>query len=127
MKYAWMDEALCAQVDPGLFFSEGHRNTSRKALRICGTCPVQPECAAFAAAVEGDLTAKYRHGAWGGKSVQQRALEGGASRVDDRDEQIIRMTDRGLTPATIAAQLGISDRTVGRVRKAYQQQQEAAA
>ncbi|MFB7845472.1 WhiB family transcriptional regulator [Streptomyces sp. NPDC056053] len=123
MKYEWMDQALCAQVDPGLFFSEGPRNTSRKALRICSTCPVQPECAAFASALEGDLTAKYRYGAWGGKSVQQRAIEGGTPQVDARDEQIIRMTNRGMTPGEIAEQLGISDRTVARVRAAHREQE----
>ncbi|WP_326768598.1 WhiB family transcriptional regulator [Streptomyces sp. NBC_01591] len=124
MKYEWMDQALCAQVDPSLFFSEGPRHTSRKALRICSTCPVQPECADYVSAFEGDLTAKYRYGAWGGKSVRQRAREGGEPPAADRDEQIIRMTDRGLAPGEIAAQLGISDRTVFRVRKAHRKQKE---
>ncbi|MCX5431909.1 WhiB family transcriptional regulator [Streptomyces sp. NBC_00257] len=127
MKYEWMDQALCAQVDSSLWYPEGPRNTSRAALRVCAACPVRAQCADHAAALEGNLSAKYRYGAWGGKSVQQRALEGGAPQVGDRDEQIIRMTDRGMTPAAIAKQLGISDRTVARVRKAHRQQQEAAA
>ena len=43
----WMDRALCAQVDPALFFpgkkGDGS-NTTAQAKKVCKSCDVQPEC-----------------------------------------------------------------------------------
>ncbi|MFF2405754.1 helix-turn-helix domain-containing protein [Streptomyces sp. NPDC058092] len=36
------------------------------------------------------------------------------------------MTDRGMTPKEVAARLGVSDRTVARVKAAHQQKEAAA-
>ena len=40
---AWMSQALCAQVDPDLWFQE-KGGSSRPAKRVCAACPVADEC-----------------------------------------------------------------------------------
>ena len=61
----WIDQALCQQVDPEIFFPEsGHED--RTAKKVCGHCDVQAECLAFALATE------QSHGVWGGLSAAQR-------------------------------------------------------
>ncbi|MEU5976307.1 WhiB family transcriptional regulator [Streptomyces sp. NPDC047315] len=68
----WMDEAVCATVDPDLWFPE--LGSSHKPARsICATCPVQAECAAAAQRFEGGLGAGVRHGTWGGQTHRTRA------------------------------------------------------
>ena len=61
----WMDQALCTQVDPELFFPIVGSNVN-PARRVCRECPVRAECLAYA--LEHDL----RHGVWGGTSERQR-------------------------------------------------------
>jgi WhiB family redox-sensing transcriptional regulator len=62
---AWQDQALCAQVDPELFFpSKG--SGVRIPKRVCRVCPVRAECLDYA--FENDL----HHGVWGGTSEQER-------------------------------------------------------
>lgn len=39
---SWMDDALCAQTDPELFFPEGV--PTREAIRTCRACPVSVQC-----------------------------------------------------------------------------------
>jgi hypothetical protein len=61
------DGALCAQVDPELFFPEkGDRAARRAARRVCGRCAVQDPCAR----VFGPL---LTHGVVGGLTERQRA------------------------------------------------------
>lgn len=70
----WMDAALCAQVDPELFFEQatthyeskpnGTRET--KAKSICDRCPVQGECLEYAIAHD------ERYGIWGGMTYSER-------------------------------------------------------
>ena len=38
--YEWELEAVCRQVDPGLFFP-GYGESSEPALAICWSCPVR--------------------------------------------------------------------------------------
>lgn len=40
---AWTEDALCAQVDPELFFPE-HGASSSDARRVCLACPVREVC-----------------------------------------------------------------------------------
>lgn len=124
MKYEWMDQALCAQTDPDLWYPEGSGQHARKALRVCAQCPVLTECGEYAQDVE-DATDGRRHGAWAGLSACQRSRKASASAA--RDAQIISLTAQGLTAVQIGERLGITGRTVDRVRATHRQQQEAAA
>lgn len=55
----WRDAALCAQVDPELFFPAKGEGTG-PAGRVCRACGVRPECLASA------LAAGEQYGMWGG-------------------------------------------------------------
>ncbi|WP_446724820.1 WhiB family transcriptional regulator [Microbacterium sp. CFBP 13617] len=61
----WVAEAACAEMDPEAFFPERGDSTV-DAKRICRSCPVQPECLAYA------LRTKEPSGIWGGKSPRER-------------------------------------------------------
>lgn len=62
----WVEDALCAQVDPELWYSEKGGST-REAKRICKQCPVRVQC------LEEAMAAGDRHGIWGGLSERERA------------------------------------------------------
>lgn len=65
VRESWMDEALCAQTDPELWFPDkGAPNGKAKA--ICGQCPVVTQCLTYA------LKHGMTHGIWGGLSAAQR-------------------------------------------------------
>lgn len=69
----WMDDALCAQTDPDLFFPE-KGGSAATAKRICHECPVAGECLAYA------LEHGEREGIWGGLAPKERRkLERGAA------------------------------------------------
>lgn len=63
---AWMAQALCAQVDPELFYPQ-RGDPARAARTLCATCPVRPPCRAYA------LTQGERFGIWGGLSETERS------------------------------------------------------
>ena len=66
----WMDLALCAEVDPEIFFpqsNDGH-NPGADAKRVCMECRVRAQCLEYA------LARKERHGIWGGLSERQRRV-----------------------------------------------------
>ena len=70
-RYAWMDQALCAQADPDTWSDVAPGSGSRLPKRICGNCPVQAECAAHEQAIHAH--AGYAPtGIWGGRSHRQR-------------------------------------------------------
>ncbi|MES9587790.1 MULTISPECIES: WhiB family transcriptional regulator [unclassified Streptomyces] len=119
-----MDDALCAQVGPDLFFPEGGRR-STAALRVCDACPAQPACADHVDWLERDVPRERRYGAFGGQSARDRGRGGGAPLNSQRDQQIIDLTEQGLTAAEIATRLGITGRTVVRVRANHRQQEAA--
>lgn len=62
----WMQDALCAQTDPDVFFPE-KGGTSAPAKSICAGCDVRPECLHYA------VRTQQRHGVWGGTSERDRA------------------------------------------------------
>jgi len=64
---AWMQRALCARVDPELFFPE-KGGSPRAAKRICRVCPVRGECRAYVL----ELGHEERFGVWGGLSERER-------------------------------------------------------
>jgi WhiB family redox-sensing transcriptional regulator len=61
----WRAEALCAQVDPDLFFAVGARE-HREAKQVCRQCPVRMECLVHA------MEAPIDHGIWGGMTERER-------------------------------------------------------
>lgn len=63
----WQERALCAQIDPELFFPEKGGST-KEAKRICSRCEVKPECLTYA------LNHDERFGIYGGMSERERRL-----------------------------------------------------
>lgn len=61
----WVERALCAEVDPELFYPERGGSVA-PAISICRACPVRAECLAYAMERD-DLW-----GVWGGVSEQGR-------------------------------------------------------
>jgi hypothetical protein len=61
----WQDQALCAQVDPELFFPEKGQSP-RAAKRVCAACEVRAECLQYA------LDRREPFGVWGGLSERER-------------------------------------------------------
>lgn len=59
------ESALCAEVDPELFFPEQHTRGSAAKL-LCGRCLAREECLAWA------LAHDERYGVWGGLSPEER-------------------------------------------------------
>lgn len=62
---SWADFALCAEVDPEIFFPEKGGSTLW-AKRVCTSCPVTALCLDYA------LKHGERYGIWGGKSERER-------------------------------------------------------
>jgi WhiB family transcriptional regulator, redox-sensing transcriptional regulator len=62
---AWQESALCAQTGPDFFFPAPGSST-REAKKLCGACPEQAACLAYA--LEND----ERFGVWGGLSERER-------------------------------------------------------
>lgn len=70
---SWMRHGDCIDhPDPDAWFAHLHNEQERaqQAIDICGTCPVQPECLAYARAERID------HGIWGGMTAAQRCGRG---------------------------------------------------
>ena len=61
----WQDQALCAQVDPEIFFPP-KGGSPREAKKVCAACPVAAECLAYA------LRNHELHGVWGGTCEKER-------------------------------------------------------
>jgi WhiB family redox-sensing transcriptional regulator len=64
---SWQRDALCAQVDPEIFFPERGASTV-DAKGVCAGCPVRMECLADA------LGRGERFGVWGGLSERERRV-----------------------------------------------------
>lgn len=74
----WMNDGLCAEVDPGIFYPDKGESL-RPAKSICARCPVQAACLAYA--LEND---EY-WGVWGGSSEYDRAKARKARRAAMRE------------------------------------------
>lgn len=60
----WVQDALCAQTDPELFFPQKGGSTLN-AKKICASCDVRAECLEYA------LRTGQDDGIWGGKSSRE--------------------------------------------------------
>ncbi|HEY7824133.1 MAG TPA: WhiB family transcriptional regulator [Acidimicrobiia bacterium] len=64
----WVEQALCAQVDPELFWPEQvNGSQTKKAQEICMRCPVIDRCLSYA------IESNQVQGIWGGLTPQVRA------------------------------------------------------
>lgn len=61
----WRDGALCATVDPQLFFPETTEE-AKVAKQLCRTCDVVEQCLQYA------LAKDEQYGIWGAKSPNER-------------------------------------------------------
>lgn len=61
----WMDDAVCAETAPDIFFPEKGGST-RDAKKLCASCEVAAQCLAYA------LDKEERFGIWGGLSERER-------------------------------------------------------
>lgn len=116
--------ALCAQVDPDLWFPPpGTAGEDAKA--ICRRCHLRPECLEWA------LHVGYEHGIWGGLSGKGRAAErrrraavrrpGRWASTGKRRTAVADLTSAGWSAAEIAAHLHLTPRTVVRYRAGINQ------
>jgi WhiB family transcriptional regulator, redox-sensing transcriptional regulator len=66
----WTDFAACRGVDPELFFPVSASGPAldqvAEAKRVCASCPVRPDCLAWA------LRAGESAGIWGGTTPEER-------------------------------------------------------
>lgn len=70
----WTRDALCAQVDPEIFFP-GKGESAVQARRICAACTVTDECLEFALRYESGENGTYAYGTvgiYGATSPRQR-------------------------------------------------------
>ena len=109
----WMAEAACVEVDPELWFPETG-GSSREAKRICARCSVQAECLGYALALD------ERYGVWGGQTERARRKRTDRPKPppaarDVRVQRVRALVAAGRSNAEIAAVLGCSDQTVGRI------------
>lgn len=61
----WMSEALCAEIDPELWFPPASSSPGR-AKAVCQSCQVRAECLSYA------LENGIEFGVWGGLSEPER-------------------------------------------------------
>ena len=117
----WQSDAACRDADPELFFpaaeyGPAHREQVQAAKAVCADCPVREECLIFA------LEA-LAHGVAGGldeherRALRRARAATGATTIDVGLERAVRARRgraRGRTVTAIAAELGVSTRTVER-------------
>lgn len=65
----WRDDALCREIDLGLFFP-GKGGSTKDARSVCAACGVREECLAFALSFP---AGEDHYGIFGGKSERERA------------------------------------------------------
>ena len=77
----WREQAICAQVDPALFYPEPGQHP-HTACKVCAVCPVRAVCLADAIASRDD------HGVRGGLTPNERRqltrTQDAAARCDRR-------------------------------------------
>lgn len=110
---AWMDDALCAQVGPDLWFSDS--GDVHTAQQVCAGCPVRVQCTGHVSALESETPGGRRYGVWAGLSGNARKkTEAPIVGNPARDARIVRMAGQGWDAVRIADQVGCEERTVYR-------------
>jgi len=119
----WTLDAVCAQVDPEIFFPE-KGGSPAEAKRLCGNCPVLAQCQEAAFAVPGTI------GVWGGTTRKERELivQARIKASEAKRRQPTRMVvsrrralallAQGQDPMTVASIVGVTDRTIHRWKAA---------
>ncbi len=69
----WVQEAVCAQTDPDVFFPEKGGST-KAAKAVCASCDVVEQCLRYS------LDHDERFGIWGGRSERERRRLRGVSK-----------------------------------------------
>jgi hypothetical protein len=77
---AWRTRGVCQTVDPETFFP-APTDPPDAAIALCGTCPVQGACLAWA------LDAGDCHGVWGGTTARERRAMVVAWRTPEQPEE----------------------------------------
>lgn len=114
-------EALCAEVDPELFFPPVG-GSPRAAQAICHRCVHERECAEWA------LSQPTLDGVWGGLTSSARRRRRGSSpsvaqrEREERREQVARLSRKGWPVQRIAYRLGVGAETSVRDRAALRRQ-----
>jgi WhiB family redox-sensing transcriptional regulator len=93
--FAWMDRSACRDKDPALFFPEVG-GKSRAAKRICASCPVQQECAAFVQATQANY--EDDHGVYAGTTPRER-LADRTARKTPRATPVAPTSEKAKQPA----------------------------
>lgn len=117
----WMDQALCAQTNPEIFFPDtGNHAEARK---VCAACPVAQQCNDHAQHIENGAAKNTRWGTWAGQTATARArtTDSNQRRKEEaeRRETILRLASRGMDADDIATHVGCSPRTVWRITRQY--------
>jgi WhiB family redox-sensing transcriptional regulator len=70
----WTADALCAQIDPEIFYAEkGQSDVVNLAKRVCRHCPVRGEkLGGTGECLDYALKREERFGVWGGYSERER-------------------------------------------------------
>lgn len=111
----WQSAALCAQVDPELWFPERGGSVT-EARATCARCPVRQPC------LDLGLSTGSPYGVYGGLAHQQRRKDPGyrpaTDWVKERRVRIVTARhDSGWSDVEIAAELGLSSESVQRIRR----------
>lgn len=118
----WMPFAACAFVPVEVFFPGARGGDGREARGVCRACPVLAQCREYA------TVERIPDGIWGGEGAgrrirecQRRAAESEATtrsldEVSERVRSVVIATRQGMVAREIATWLGLSVRTVVRIR-----------
>jgi WhiB family redox-sensing transcriptional regulator len=94
----WQERALCAQVDPELFYPEKGGSTA-EAKSVCQRCEVREDC------LQDALDHDDRFGIWGGLSERERRkLRPGSSPIGLNGTQRSSTGSRTVCPPTRSPQ-----------------------
>lgn len=92
IKHHWAQDALCAQIDPEIFFPNKGESI-KQAVSICSQCPVRQECLDAALEEEAASSGYGRYGIRGGLTARERARIANGSRGPQR-QRILPETAR---------------------------------